>query len=206
MPRPTTESVDSQKTHEVKIRSAAPAREGSARRTRMFWRICAADGSPTTRHRKASARGLQRAGRLRTLARADCLGASIIFPGRGGTAARAGALDRKRVRGALKTDGTGPALIGMFAVIIAIGGLVYIMLVDRIFAQGQPAAATTVDASAAPPTAPTAPVAAENPPVAATPATTESASNDRRVRCWTRRRRVWLRPLHSVALCGCRRT
>ena len=67
--------------------------------------------------------------------------------------------------GALKKNTTGAALAGLFAIVIAIGGLVYLVLVDHIFRQGQPTTASTVDAPAATPAPPV-----SSPPAADTPA------------------------------------
>ena len=76
-------------------------------------------------------------------------------------------------REVLKTDGTGPALIGLLVVVIAIGGLVYITLVGRIFDHGQPSASAAADSPAATATVATpapAPLTPENAPAAAAPA------------------------------------
>ena len=67
--------------------------------------------------------------------------------------------------GALKKNTTGAALAGLFAIVIAIGGLVYLVLVDHIFRQGQPTTSSTVDPPVATPAPPV-----SSPPAADTPA------------------------------------
>ncbi len=182
MPLPTPESVDSQKIREVKIRSHAPAKgkpqaqnENVLENLRSGWvseHEAALPGKrpgPAARRPGASHPLQLIASELRLFfqAVAEMLRELLRSIARG-------------AREVLKTDGTGPALVGLLAVVIVIGGLVYIALVDRIFEQGQPPAVATVDTSAAtaPPAVPPAPVTAENAPVAATPAATEAASND----------------------------
>ena len=180
MPLPTAESVDSQKIREVRIRAHAPAKgrqraqygENVLESLRSGW-VADYEAAPGSKRPRAATRRRVTNHPLQMIASE----LRLFFQS---MAEMLRELVRSIVRGALealKTDSTGPALIGMFAVIIAIGGLVYITLVDRIFDQGQPSASAAADSAVA--TAPVAastpaPLTAENAPVAAAPAASAS--------------------------------
>lgn len=174
-PIPTEDHLEGQtlRVTEVKIRATAPRSRSRPRQEdknvlaslRNGW-ISEYETAPRTQRQRPVRRGPGIGGNLKTIA-AEL---ELFLDGSMSLLREMLASIARGARATLKKDATGPALIGMFAIMIAGGGLVYIALVDNIFGQGQPSSTATADLAATTAQPPVSPPIAQGAPVADKPA------------------------------------
>jgi len=174
-PIPTENHIEGQnlRVTEVKIRSTAPRNRNQPSQEdknvlaslRNGW-ISEYETAPSSQRQRPVRRGMGIGGNLKTIA-AEL---ELLLEGFMSLLREMLASIARGALAALMKDATGPALIGMFAIMIAIGGLVYVALVDNIFGQGQPSSTAAADPPAATAQPPVSTPVAESAQAAATPA------------------------------------